>query len=105
MSPQERRQEITVLLTEKGQVTMQWLADHFDVSIRTIHNDVTELTRTLPIQTIRGRHGGGVSFEPWYTPIRTKLSQEQSSLLKKLAPTLEGDDLRVLNSILHQFSL
>lgn len=102
----ERQQQIVDILTQKGTVvTMQSLAEHFNVSIRTIRRDIDELICTLPIQTIRGRYGGGVCFEPWYNPIRTKLSPEQAALLKKMVPTLEGDDLRVLNSILHQFSL
>ncbi len=104
MSPYERRQEILDLLIQEGQVTMQWLADHFDVSIRTIQNDVTELTCTYPIRTIRGRHGGGVSFEPWYNPIRTKLMPEQLALLKKLAEPLSEEERKVMNSIIYQFS-
>ncbi len=40
----------------------------------------------------------------WYHPTRTTLCPEQVALLKKLAPSLQGDDLAVLNSILSQFA-
>jgi hypothetical protein len=32
------------------------------------------------------------------------LSPEQAALLKKLAPSLEGHDLEVMNSIINQFA-
>ena len=62
------------------------------------------LTLTYPIETVRGRYGGGIKLADWYHPMQSTLSPLQIALLKKLAPALEGDDLVVMNSILSQFT-
>ena len=83
---------------------MDNLASEFGVSEKTIRRDVEELMCSYPIETIRGRYGGGVKVSDWYRPTRSTLCPEQMALLKKLAPSLEGDDLAVINSILSQFA-
>lgn len=40
-----------------------------------------------------------------YHPSKRTLSPEQMALLKKLAPSLEGNDLVIMNSIISQFAL
>ena len=83
---------------------MDNLASEFGVSEKTIRRDVEELMCSYPIETIRGRYGGGVKVSDWYRPTRNTLCPEQIALLKKLAPSLEGDDLAVMNSIISQFA-
>lgn len=80
------------------------LATEFGVSERTIRYDIEKLTLSHPIETVRGRHGGCVKLADWYRPSRPTLCPEQVALLKELAPSLDGDKLRVLNSILDQFA-
>lgn len=104
MSPSERRQELFEVLCRRKHDTMENLAQEFNVSLRTIYNDIEILTLSYPIEAVRGRYGGGVRIADWYHPDRKILSLEQAALLKKLAPTLQGDDLAVMNSIISQFA-
>lgn len=39
---------------------MNNLAFEFGVSIRTIRNDIDTLSLSYPLETVRGRYGGGV---------------------------------------------
>ena len=76
----------------------------FGVSLRTIWYDIEQLSLSYPIETVCGRYGGGVKVSDWYRPARSTLCPEQMALLKKLAPSLQGDDLAVMNSIISQFA-
>ena len=104
MSPNERRNSIYAELRAQRHLTVGYLAEKYAVSEKTIRRDIEELTLTHPIETVRGRYGGGVKLADWYHPMQTTLSPKQIALLKKLAPSLEGDDLAVMNSILSQFT-
>lgn len=83
---------------------MAKLASELDVGMRTIRKDITALSLTFPLLTVRGRYGGGVKLANWVHPNANKLSTRQEELLQRLKPTLVGDDLVVMNSILAQFS-
>lgn len=104
MSPNERRNSIYADLRAERHLTVNYLAEKYAVSAKTIRRDIDELTLTYPIETVRGRYGGGVKLADWYHPMQSTLSPTQIALLKKLAPSLEGDDLVVMNSILSQFT-
>ena len=104
MSVKERRRDIWMRLLERRKDTIQNLASEFNVSPRTIRYDIDALSLSYPIETVRGRYGGGVKVSDWYHPSRNTLSPKQMGLLKKLAPNLEGDDLTVMNSIISQFA-
>lgn len=104
MSPHERRLAIWHVLCQRRQDTIYNLAAEFNVSPRTIRYDVEVLTLSYPIETVRGRYGGGVKIADWYHPTRAFLCPKQAALLKKLAPGLDEGDLSVLNSIISQFS-
>lgn len=104
MSPSERRQRLIELLCQRRQDTTENLAAEFGVNERTIRRDIEELTLTYPLETVCGRYGGGVKVADWYHLNRKALSPEQAALLKKLAPTLQGNDLAVMNGIITQFS-
>lgn len=75
----------------------------FAVTMRTIRNDITMLSLRYPIQTVRGRYGGGVQLADWFQPQAKTLAPEQKELLQRIEPSLTGKDLTVLNSILLQF--
>lgn len=78
--------------------------NRFQVSKRTIQNDITALTLNYPVETVQG-NGGGVRIAEWYRPDRRTLSPEQMALLKKLAPSLKYEERIVMNSIITQFGL
>lgn len=104
MNQFERRIAIIRFLSCERHTTMAKLASELDVGIRTIRKDITALSLTFPLLTVRGRYGGGVELADWFHPNAHTLSPKQEELLQRLKPTLEGDDLIVLNSILVQFS-
>ncbi len=105
MNQFERRSAIMNTLRKEGHTTVANLARLFDVSERTIYTDITALSTSFPIRTVRGRYGGGVELASWFHPHANTLSPQQEELLRRLRPTLAGNDLIVLNSILVQFSL
>ena len=104
MGPNERRQELIELLCRRRHDTYENLAREFGVSKRTIRYDIEMLTLSYPIETVSGRYGGGVKIADWYHLNQKTLSPEQVILLKKLAPTLQGADLAVMNSLISQFA-
>ena len=104
MSPNERRQRLIEVLCQRRQDTMANLAEEFGVNERTIRRDIEVLTLSYPLDTVCGRYGGGVKVADCYHLNRKVLSPEQAALLKKLAPSLQGADLAVMNTIISQFS-
>lgn len=103
MNAIERKGAILDVLYRQRRTTTAELAEMFEVTERTIRNDITDLSCSYPIRTVRGRYGGGICLEDWYQPHFKSLSSKQLQLLKKLQASLRGDDLAVLNSILAQF--
>ena len=105
MTPRERRDAIIDVLCKRRQDTVANLAHEFGVSVRTIKYDIEELTLAHPIETIRGRYGGGVRIADGYYAGRKYLKPNQKELLIKLSDKLSGDDLAVMKSILRDFAL
>ncbi|MBR0484977.1 MAG: DeoR family transcriptional regulator [Oscillospiraceae bacterium] len=105
MRPSERREKILELLCIRRQDTVKHLAAEFQVSERTIKYDIEELTLTYPIDTIRGRYGGGVKVKDGYYVGRNYLKPPQKNLLLKLLSGLSGKDAETMSSILKDFSL
>lgn len=104
MGASERRQAIIEALSRRRQDTMENLAHEFGVTIRTIRNDIAELRLSFPVETVRGRYGGGVCLADWWRSDRKMLTPTQTALLKRLAPTLEGKDAAIMDSIISQFA-
>ena len=105
MGPNERRQEIMETLCHRRQETMNNLAFEFGVSIRTIRNDIDILSLSYPLETVRGRYGGGVRVMDGFYMNRKYLKPEQRDLLVRLSQNLSGKDLAVMNGILQEFAL
>lgn len=105
MTPSERREAILKVLCQRRQDTIENLAFEFGVSVRTIKYDIEELTLAHPIETVRGRYGGGVKVADGYYVGRNYLKPNQQELLKRLSATLSGDDLTTMQSIFRDFAL
>lgn len=103
MNAAERQSAIFQILCRERHDTLEHLASIFEVSKITIQRDITALSCTYPIKTVRGRHGGGIYLEDWYHPGRKTLSNHQTELLRRLLPTLSGVDQQIMQSILTQF--
>ena len=100
----DRQQQIINLLCQRRSDTVQNLAAELGVCERTIRRDIEELTLTHPLETVRGRYGGGVKMADWCFRDRPKLSPKQTALLKRLAVGLHGEDLDEMNHILARFA-
>ena len=100
----DRQQQIINLLCQRRSDTVQNLATELGVCERTIRRDIEELTLTYPLETVRGRYGGGGRMANWYFQDRPKLSPKQTALLKRLAVGLYGEDLDEMNQILARFA-
>lgn len=73
----ERLIGILSILLQKDNVTAPYLAEHFEVSRRTINRDIEELCRAgIPIYTKQGQ-GGGISILDNYKMERTLLTNEE----------------------------
>lgn len=105
MGASERRRAILEVLCQRRQDTRENLAQEFGVSLRTISNDIDELSRTYPIITTRGKYGGGIKVLDGYRLDRKYLNPAQQHLLKRLAKTLSGQDRDIMESILRDFAL
>lgn len=105
MGPNERRMEIMENLCHRRHETMKNLAVEFGVSIRTIRNDIEILSLSYPLETMRGRYGGGVKVMDGFYMNRKYLKPEQQELLGRLSTSLTGSDLAVMNSIFKDFAL
>lgn len=109
MSPVERRQALLETLCRRRFDTYANLAFEFGVSTKTIQRDVEILMCSYPIETIRGRYGGGVRAMDNF-PLdcilanRNTLNAEQVELLVRVRELLSGKDIDTLNSILAQFA-
>ena len=105
MTPTERRQRLLEVLCIRRHDTCDNLAHEFHVANSTIRRDLEILTCAYPIETVRGRYGGGVKVADGFFLYRRTLTPKQAALLQRLRDQLDGDDLIVLNSILLQFTL
>ena len=100
----DRQQQIINLLCQRRSDTVQNLAAELGVCERTIRRDIEELTLTHPLETVRGRYGGGVKMADWYFQDRPKLSPKQPALLKRWAVGLHGEDLDEMTHTLPFFA-
>jgi len=91
-------------LCARRQDTVDNLAYEFDVSEKTIRRDVEELMCSYPIETVRGRYGGGVKVADWYHPHKNILSLEQQTVLTQLLDKADESQRRVLHEMLTAYA-
>ena len=109
MSPTERRQQVLETLCRRRHDTYGNLAHEFNVCKETIRHDIEELMRFYPLETVRGRYGGGVRvmdgfYLNHYHSNRAVFTPKQAALIKKMGDLLVGDDLDTLNTIISDFA-
>lgn len=97
--------EITYMLLDKKSMTAKELAEHFEVSVRTIYRDIDALSLAgIPVYTTKGK-GGGISLMESYVLNKAVLSEkEQENILASLqglhaVNRTEETTLRKLSSI------
>ncbi len=104
MTTSERRNAILEVLCLRRFETVDNLAVEFDVSGRTIRNDILYLSLEYPIYTTQG-NGGGIHVAKDFRLGKSYLRSEQLELLERLLPKLSGNDLEVMKSIINNFGL
>ena len=88
---QSRLFELLCLLLERGRMTAPQLAEHFEVSVRTIYRDIDALSAAgVPVYSTPGK-GGGVSLLEGYTLHRAAFTEEEQQLLLTALRSLPGD--------------
>ena len=102
MTMNERRAEIMRILTARRSITMPELARTFQVTTRTIQNDVVALTVDYPLETQQGK-GGCVRVAQWYHPHRNILSGEQQRVLSEIMQTASEQQAKVLREMLLEY--
>ncbi len=104
MSAAKRQRELLAVLCCRRYDTYDNLAFEFGVSRRTICRDIAVLMCDYPIETVRGRYGGGVKISDGQNPYHNTLTPKQTALLIRLKAQLDGDDLDTMKGILLQFA-
>jgi predicted DNA-binding transcriptional regulator YafY len=111
MGSAERRGEIMKTLCRRRYETIRNLASEFGVSERTIQRDIEFLSKSEPIYTQQGRHGGGVYVIDDYSMYRMYMTNEEISVLNKLyiatdtnTSMLTQKEKEVLRSIIIQYA-
>ena len=90
MSTAERRLKIVERLCIIRHDTYHNLAHEFGVSRETIRRDILVLMCSYPIETVRGRYGGGVKISDDYWPYRNALDSDQIDFLIRHSKKVEG---------------
>lgn len=103
--------EIVYLLLEKETATAKELAEHFEVSVRTIYRDIDILsTAGIPVYTNKGK-GGGISLLDNFVLDKSILSEEEQNQiifalqsLEKLDKNSEKKALEKMSRLFHKQS-
>ena len=98
----ERRQRIIEILNMRRSEKIENLAFEFDVTRRTIENDIQVLSCSYPIDTKTGPTGC-VYVQDGFDLYERYLTVKQFELLERVKETLTGDDEKVMETILKSF--
>lgn len=79
--------EMVYLLLDKKQITASRLAEHFEVSARTIYRDIETLAQAgIPIYAVKGK-GGGIRLTENFVLNKSVLTEEEQ---RKILESLHG---------------
>ncbi len=98
-----RRLLILRILSNRRYETIGNLSSEFNVSRRTIQNDIDSLSDSSPIYTSRGNGGGIYVVEGWFFG-KEHLTKEQECCLLSVQKRASQDEQRIIQSILQTFS-
>lgn len=91
---------IIYLLLDKKRATSKELAEHFEVSVRTILRDIETLSASgIPIYTLQGK-GGGISILDHYVLNKTVLTEEEQHHVLFALQSLSSTDQLDVSGIL-----
>ena len=110
MKANERRFEIMKYLCRYRFATMSKLAKEFNVSVRTIQRDVSELENVfhIPIVVKQGNVGGGIYVIGNYTFDRAYMHNDEIKLLEKtkdlVGTRLSCEERNMFQNIIKNYS-
>ena len=86
MKTLERQYKLLKIVNRKRTTTVAELAAELNVSERTILRDISDLSGFLPIRTMQGRYGGGVSYidDYIYCDYKFYMKEEHQKVLNKI---------------------
>lgn len=88
---------IIYTLLNKKVVSMNELANNYEVSVRTIYRDVEILSQSIPIYTVRGKNGG-ITLTPNYTLDKSLLSKDEKEAISFSLKNLQANgNLNIIN--------
>ena len=99
----ERRDKIVDILCEKRHVKIEYLANEFGVSERTIRNDVLELSLSYPIYTKTGTWGGVYIAKGFYRN-KDYLSEMQETALASALDKVDEKTRIAIQSVIDKFA-
>lgn len=103
MTMVNRQLETIYILMNKGTVTAEELAEHFEVSTRTVYRDIDSLSMAgIPVYASRGKGGGIRLMERFVLDRRLLTREEQGRILAALASLREtgaSQDERTLEKL------
>jgi predicted DNA-binding transcriptional regulator YafY len=99
----ERRQEILYFISDRRKVTLQEIADEFNIGIATVKRDVQILMCSHPIDAVQGKGGGIRAMDGWYASKRY-MTDKQEALLRQLLTGLQPEDQKTMEGILAAFA-
>lgn len=86
---------ILCILLEKEKITAKELASYFEVSVRTIHRDLLDLSSAGFPVTSRQGIGGGISLLPDFRYYKSALTKEDKDILSAAIQSLASIDDQV----------
>ena len=98
----ERRQRIIEILNMRRSEKIENLAFEFDVTRRTIENDIQVLSCSYPIDTKTGPTGC-VDVQDGFDLYERYLTAKQFEVLEELKGVATGEQAKVLETILRSF--
>ena len=97
--------EMVHILLNKKNVTAKELAEHFEVSIRTVYRDIETLTFAgIPVYSSRGKNGGIRLLEN-YVLNKTLISQDEQNEILYALQSLKAASYPEVEEILEKMSL
>ena len=97
--------EMVHILLNKKNVTAKELAEHFEVSIRTVYRDIETLTFAgIPVYSSRGKNGGIKLLES-YVLNKTLISQDEQNEILYALQSLKAASYPEVEEILEKMSL
>ena len=102
MNTAGRRAEIISILMVRRRITAKELAEEFNVTVRTIQNDIQALSLGFPIYTKQGGDGGIFVGEN-YKPFMNTLTTLELKVLQEMYELAEGIHKKILFQVICKY--